>query len=70
MKFTDDDRRAYHAVDVANALLSHAADSGIDFMVVGGYGHSRMREFVLDSLHFPFGHRPNSNVALSITAHG
>jgi nucleotide-binding universal stress UspA family protein len=34
-------------IDVADALLSHAADSGIDFMVMGGYGHSRMREFVL-----------------------
>ena len=34
-------------IDVADALLSHAADSGVDFMVMGGYGHSRMREFVL-----------------------
>ncbi len=34
-------------LDVANALLSHAADSGADFIVMGGYGHSRMREFVL-----------------------
>jgi len=34
-------------VDVADALLSHAADSGADFMVMGGYGHSRLREFVL-----------------------
>jgi nucleotide-binding universal stress UspA family protein len=34
-------------IDVADALLSHAADSGIDFMVMGGYGHSRLREFVL-----------------------
>jgi len=28
-------------------LLSHAADSGADFLVMGGYGHSRLREFVL-----------------------
>ena len=28
-------------------LLSHAADSDADFMVMGGYGHSRLREFVL-----------------------
>jgi nucleotide-binding universal stress UspA family protein len=34
-------------VDVADALLSHAADSGTDLMVMGGYGHSRLREFVL-----------------------
>ncbi len=29
------------------ALLSRAADSGADLMVMGGYGHSRLREFVL-----------------------
>ncbi len=34
-------------VDVADVLLSHAADSGADFIVMGGYGHSRLREFVL-----------------------
>lgn len=34
-------------IDVADALLSHAADSGADFMVMGGFGHSRLREFVL-----------------------
>lgn len=34
-------------IDVADVLLSHAADSGCDFMVMGGYGHSRWREFVL-----------------------
>jgi nucleotide-binding universal stress UspA family protein len=34
-------------IDVADALLSHAADSGADFVVMGGYGHSRLREFVL-----------------------
>jgi nucleotide-binding universal stress UspA family protein len=34
-------------IEVADALLSHAADSGADFMVMGGYGHSRLREFVL-----------------------
>ena len=33
--------------DIADALLSHAADSGTDFIVMGGYGHSRFREFVL-----------------------
>jgi nucleotide-binding universal stress UspA family protein len=34
-------------LDVEDVLLSHAADSGADFMVMGGYGHSRLREFVL-----------------------
>jgi nucleotide-binding universal stress UspA family protein len=33
--------------DVPNTILSHAADSGTDFMVLGGYGHSRLREFIL-----------------------
>lgn len=33
--------------NVPNTLLSHAADSGADFIVMGGYGHSRLREFVL-----------------------
>ena len=33
-------------IDVGNALLSHAADIDADFMVMGGYGHSRLREFV------------------------
>jgi len=34
-------------VDVPNMILSHAADSGADVMVMGGFGHSRLREFVL-----------------------
>ncbi len=34
-------------IDVADALLSHVADDGVDFIVMGGYGHSRIREFVL-----------------------
>ncbi len=33
--------------DVPNTLLSHAADWGADLIVMGGYGHSRLREFVL-----------------------
>jgi len=32
---------------VQNAILSHAAETGADFMVLGGYGHSRLREFIL-----------------------
>ena len=33
--------------DVADTLLSYAADSSADFLVMGGYGHSRLREFIL-----------------------
>ena len=33
--------------NVTAALLSHAADSNADLMVMGGYGHSRLREFFL-----------------------
>jgi nucleotide-binding universal stress UspA family protein len=33
--------------DVASTILSHAADTSADFLVMGGYGHSRLREFVL-----------------------
>ncbi len=33
--------------DIADALLSHAADVGADFIVMGAYGHSRLREVVL-----------------------
>lgn len=32
---------------VATALLRHAAESGAQLLVAGGYGHSRMREWVL-----------------------
>ena len=32
---------------IEDAILSYAADSGADFMVMGGYGHSRLREFIL-----------------------
>lgn len=33
--------------EIANVLLSYAADSGADLIVMGGYGHSRLREFIL-----------------------
>jgi len=33
--------------DVQSAILAHAKDSGADFLVMGGYGHSRLREFIL-----------------------
>lgn len=33
-------------VDIANTILSHAADIDADFLVMGAYGHTRLREFV------------------------
>jgi nucleotide-binding universal stress UspA family protein len=33
--------------DPASILLSFAADKGSDYLVMGGYGHSRLREFML-----------------------
>src|SRR5947208_4152424 len=32
---------------IEDVILSYAADSGADLMVMGGYGHSRLREFIL-----------------------
>jgi nucleotide-binding universal stress UspA family protein len=40
-------RTALGGIDVADVILSHAADASSDFIVMGGYGHSRLREFVL-----------------------
>lgn len=34
-------------IDVANLLLSYTADLGSDLLVMGAYGHSRLREIVL-----------------------
>lgn len=34
-------------IDIANRILSHAADTSADMLVMGGYGHSRLREFLL-----------------------
>jgi nucleotide-binding universal stress UspA family protein len=33
--------------EVADILLSEAADNGTDLIVMGAYGHSRLREFIL-----------------------
>ncbi len=41
------ERIASSEVDPANAILSRAADTSADLLVMGGYGHSRMREFIL-----------------------
>jgi nucleotide-binding universal stress UspA family protein len=34
-------------IKAADVLLSHATETGADLLVLGGYGHSRLREFVL-----------------------
>lgn len=34
-------------ISVADALLDQAADRSFDLLVMGGYGHSRVREFLL-----------------------
>jgi len=41
---------SYHRaddIDVGNQLLSRVADLGIDLIVMGGYGHSRLRELIM-----------------------
>jgi len=40
-------RIASPEIDVSSMLLSCAADLSADMIVMGGYGHSRLREFVL-----------------------
>ena len=35
------------APNIHNAILSLAADNNTDLIVMGGYGHSRLREFIL-----------------------
>ena len=34
-------------IDIVDTILSYAADQSVDLLVMGGYGHSRMREFML-----------------------
>ena len=34
-------------IDIGNIILSRAADFGSDLIVMGGYGHSRQREWIL-----------------------
>jgi nucleotide-binding universal stress UspA family protein len=36
-----------HEIDIGNTILSRAADFGADLIVMGGYGHSRQREYIL-----------------------
>jgi nucleotide-binding universal stress UspA family protein len=40
-------RRPSGTMSVATTILLHAAESGADLIVAGGYGHARMREWVL-----------------------
>jgi nucleotide-binding universal stress UspA family protein len=40
-------RIATREIDVASAILSHVADVSADLLIMGGYGHSRLREFIL-----------------------
>jgi nucleotide-binding universal stress UspA family protein len=35
------------SADIGNVILSRAADASVDLIVMGLYGHSRMREFIL-----------------------
>jgi nucleotide-binding universal stress UspA family protein len=44
---TEVKRIAKGDIAVDAAILDYAADSGADFIVMGGYGHSRLREFIL-----------------------
>jgi nucleotide-binding universal stress UspA family protein len=55
----------YGNVDVADALLSHAADFDADFIVMGGYGHSRLREFVLGGATHSILHSMTAPVLMS-----
>lgn len=40
-------KRLTTTLDAGNTLLSHAADHGADLLVMGAYGHSRLRELIL-----------------------
>lgn len=39
-------RQLAPAEDIGGAILSHTASVGADFLVMGGYGHSRVREYI------------------------
>lgn len=40
-------RQQPSSIDIGNTLLSHAFDIGADLLVMGGYGHSKLRELVM-----------------------
>jgi nucleotide-binding universal stress UspA family protein len=37
-------KQTMSAGDIGNTILSYAADIGADFLVMGAYGHSKLRE--------------------------
>jgi nucleotide-binding universal stress UspA family protein len=41
------ERTVSSGIGVGNALLSRASDLGVDLLVMGAYGHSRVRDLVL-----------------------
>lgn len=41
------DRTSFTEGDIGRCILSHARDVNADLLVMGAYGHSRLREFVL-----------------------
>jgi len=51
--------------DIGNVILSRAADLDIDLIVMGAYGHSRMREFILGGATDNMLTRPPTWVLLS-----
>jgi nucleotide-binding universal stress UspA family protein len=44
---TEITRVAAGSAGVQDAILAHATNNGADFLVMGAYGHSRLREFIL-----------------------
>ena len=40
-------QRTGNEIDIGNAILSHVADFGADLLVMGGYGHARVREILM-----------------------
>ena len=44
---TEIKRVAAGSAGVQDAILTHATNNGADFLVMGAYGHSRLREFIL-----------------------
>lgn len=39
--------RVVTTIDIASTILNFAADRSTDLLIMGGYGHTRLREFVL-----------------------
>jgi len=41
------DQEHFHDITIGEAILSQVADNGSDLLVMGAYGHSRLRELIL-----------------------